>query len=220
MKDLLSPSPLPTKPLLTMFLFVAFSFLVAVPAATAEVMTYTVDKAHSTVGFKIRHLLSKTSGRFHDYEGTIKLDPEKRESVEVTGTIQVTSIDTDEDDRDEHLRNEDFFNVAKFPTITFKASKLTDVNEDRTSGKLAGEMTMHGVTKPIVLDVSWYGTVTDPWGNKKAGFSGVTTVNRKDFGIIWNKALDAGGVVLGEDVEVSIEIEADLVEADSVEDES
>lgn len=181
-------------------------------SAQAEMVTYTVDKSHSTVGFKIRHLLSRTSGQFHDYDGTIKIDPEKRDGVEITGEIRVASIDTNEEDRDKHLLNEDFFDVAKYPTITFKASKLTDVNADRTKGKLEGEMTMHGVTKPIVLDVSWFGTVTDPWGNKKAGFSGSTTVNRKDFGIVWNKALDAGGVVLGEDVEVLIEIEANLVE--------
>lgn len=181
-------------------------------SAQAEMVTYTVDKSHSTVGFKIRHLLSRTSGQFHDYDGTIKIDPEKRDGVEITGEIRVASIDTNEEDRDKHLLNEDFFDVAKYPTITFKASKLTDVNADRTKGKLEGEMTMHGVTKPIVLDVSWFGTVTDPWGNKKAGFSGSTTVNRKDFGIVWNKALDAGGVVLGEGVEVLIEIEANLVE--------
>jgi polyisoprenoid-binding protein YceI len=184
----------------------------AASAASAEMATYSVDASHSSVAFKIRHLLSKTSGQFHDYQATIKIDPEKRDQVMVEGIIDVASIDTDDEDRDKHLRNADFFDVEKFPAITFKSTKLTDVNEDRTKGKLHGDLTMHGVTRPVVLDVEWYGTVTDPWGNKKAGFAGFTTINRKDFGIEWNKTLDSGGLVVGDEVEIEIQVEGNLVE--------
>lgn len=201
-----------TSSLLAAFAASAASLVVVATAANAEISTYTIDASHSSVGFKVRHLLSKTSGEFQTYEATIKLDTEARDSVSVEGSIDVASIDTNDEDRDKHLRNEDFFDVEKFPKITFKASKLSDVNEDRTEAKLHGDLTMHGVTKPIVLDVEWYGTTTDPWGNKKAGFAGFTTVNRKEFGIVWNKTLDAGGYLIGEDVEVEIQVEGNLVE--------
>ncbi|MFT5042026.1 MAG: polyisoprenoid-binding protein YceI [Hyphomicrobiaceae bacterium] len=203
------------KPSLLTLLGTAVAVLsLAASPATADVVSYTIDNSHSSVQFKIRHLLSKTSGQFGTYEGTFTLDPDKRDSVSIEGNIDVASIDTRDEDRDKHLREADFFDVEKFPTITFKASELTDVNDDRTKGKLNGSLTMHGVTKPVILDVEWYGTTTDPWGNKKAGFAGFTTLNRKDFGIVWNKALDAGGFVVGEEVEIEIQIEANLVEAE------
>jgi len=176
--------------------------------ALADPITYEVDKAHSNVTFKIRHLLTYTFGKFRDFEGTITVDPDKRDSVSISGTIDVASIDTNEADRDEHLRNEDFFDVPKHPKITFTAGELTDVNADRTSGKLQGTLTMKGVTRPIVLDVEWLGTATDPWGNKKAVFSGKTRLKRKDYGIEFNKVLDSGGLLIGEDVEIEINIEA------------
>ncbi|MFT4571023.1 MAG: polyisoprenoid-binding protein YceI [Candidatus Binatia bacterium] len=203
------------KPSLLTLLGTAVAVLsLAASPATADVVSYTIDNSHSSVQFKIRHLLSKTSGQFGTYEGTFTLDPDKRDSVSIEGNIDVASIDTRDEDRDKHLREADFFDVEKFPKITFKASELTDVNDDRTKGKLNGSLTMHGVTKPVILDVEWYGTTTDPWGNKKAGFAGFTTLNRKDFGIVWNKALDAGGFVVGEEVEIEIQIEANLVEAE------
>lgn len=177
-------------------------------AAQAAPSTWEIDRAHSSITFKIRHLLARTSGSFGKFEGKIVVDADKRESVEATATIETASVDTDNTKRDDHLRGPDFFDATKFPTITFRGGKLSAVNADRTKAKLEGELTMHGVTKPVVLDVEWYGTAKDPWGNLKAAFAATTTVNRKDFGIIWNKTLDAGSYLLGDEVQVEISIEA------------
>ncbi|HYC54427.1 MAG TPA: YceI family protein [Candidatus Binatia bacterium] len=182
--------------------------LLPLSPARAEQTAFQVDKSHSSVNFRIRHLLSKVAGHFGEFEGTVTLDPEKRDTVKVEGSIDVASIDTGDEKRDAHLRNEDFFDVARHPEITFKADKLTDVSADKTSGKLHGQLTMHGVTKPIVIDVEWYGVATDPWGNKKAGFAGTTKLNRKDYGIEWNKSLDSGGVLVGDEVEIELQMEA------------
>jgi polyisoprenoid-binding protein YceI len=179
-------------------------------SAYAEIITYEADKAHSNIIFKIRHLLSKTTGQFKDYKATVMIDPEKRDQVNVVAEIEVASIDTDEPKRDAHLKNEDFFDVAKFPKMTFTGSKLTDVNAERTKGKLEGKLTIKDVSRPVVLDVEWLGTAVDPWGNQKAAFSGETTINRKDFGIVWNKTLDAGGYLVGDEVEIEINIEAQI----------
>ncbi|HYB97706.1 MAG TPA: YceI family protein [Candidatus Limnocylindrales bacterium] len=184
------------------------SLLLACSGARAEEVTFQVDKSHSSVNFRIRHLLSKVTGQFRSFGGTVVLDPVKRDTVKVEGTIDVASIDTGDAKRDEHLRNEDFFDVARHPKITFKADKLTDVNDDKTAGKLHGELTMHGVTRPIVIEVEWYGVATDPWGNSKAGFAGTTKLNRKDYGIEWNKSLDSGGLLIGEEVEIELQMEA------------
>lgn len=184
--------------------------LAAASAAQADVQTYEIDKVHSNITFKIRHLLSKTTGKFLQFSGNVAIDPEKRDSVKVQATIDVESVDTDDAKRDSHLRGEDFFNVAKNPTMTFTGGELTNVNADRTNGKLAGTLTLMGVSKPVVLDVDWLGTATDPWGNQKAAFSGTTTINRKDFGIIWNKTLDSGGYLIGDEVEIEINIESQL----------
>ncbi len=177
---------------------------VAAPALRAE--TYDIDTAHSNVGFRIRHLVAKTSGRFTKFSGTIDFTPGKPESWKVSADIDPASINTDNEKRDGHLRNADFFDVEKFPKMAFKSTKVTDVKGD--SAKLHGELTMHGVTKPVVLELEVGGTTKDPWGNAKAGFTARGKVNRKEFGMIWNKALDAGSVMLGEEVEVVIDIEA------------
>lgn len=178
--------------------------------AHAAPVAYELDKAHSSVLFKIRHLLSKTPGQFQAFRGTVTIDPDKRDTVEVSATIEAASVDTDNAKRDEHLRGADFFDAAQFPTITFSGSKLTDVNGDRTRGKLEGTLTMKGVSKPVVLDVEWFGTAKDPWGNTKAAFAGTTKINRKDFGIVYNKMLDSGGYLIGDEVEIEINIEAQV----------
>jgi polyisoprenoid-binding protein YceI len=196
----------------------ALAFVLAATTATSAVAginTYEADKAHSNIIFKIRHLLSRTTGQFKDYKAMVMIDPEKRDQVNVVAEIDVASIDTDEAKRDAHLRNEDFFNVAKFPKMTFTGSRLTDVNAERTRGKLEGMLTIKDVAKPVVLDVEWLGTAVDPWGNQKAAFSGTTRINRKDFGIVWNKNLDAGGYLIGDEVEIEINIEAQIPKADA-----
>ncbi|MFN2378201.1 MAG: YceI family protein [Candidatus Binatia bacterium] len=199
-----------TRTLASRFALALAATLLAASTASAQVQTFEADKVHSNITFKIRHLLSKTTGLFKDYTATVEIDPAKREEVKVSAEIQVASIDTDDAKRDAHLRNEDFFDAAKFPVMTFTGGNLTAVNAERTKGKLEGTLTIKGVAKPVVLDVEWLGTAVDPWGNHKAAFSGNTTINRKDFGIIWNKTLDSGGYLIGEEVDIEINIEAQI----------
>ena len=187
----------------TLFLLSAV-LAVAAPALRAE--TYDIDAAHSQVGFRVKHLVGRAPGRFTKFSGTIDFTPGKPESWKVDAKIDPASINTDNDKRDGHLKTADFFDVEKFPEMSFKSTKVTDVKGD--SAKLAGDLTMHGVTKPVVLDLEIGGTTKDPWGNAKAGFSAKGKLNRKDWGIVWNKALDNGGVMLGEEIEISIDVEA------------
>jgi polyisoprenoid-binding protein YceI len=187
--------------------------LTTASAVHAATTTYEIDKTHSSIQFKIRHLLSKTAGQFGRFAGTVTLDPEARDTVEVSATIEAASIDTDDAKRDDHLRAADFFDVAQFPKLTFTGGKLSEVNADRTRGKLEGTLTIKGVAKPVVLDVEWFGTAVDPWGNQKAAFAGKTTINRKDFGIVYNKVLDNGGYLIGDEVEIEINVEAQIPKA-------
>jgi polyisoprenoid-binding protein YceI len=173
--------------------------------AQTSAPAYTVDPSHSSVGFKVRHLISKVSGSFAEFSGTVVGDPAKPEGAAVSFTIKAASIDTQNADRDKHLKSADFFDVEKFPEITFKSTKITPRGKDQYD--VAGEFTLHGVTKAIVLPVTLTGIAKDPWGNERAGFSLQFTLNRKDYGITYNKVLDQGGMMLGDDVEVSIDLE-------------
>ncbi len=175
--------------------------------------TYEIDPDHSNVTFKIRHLIGKVQGRFDKFNGTIEYDSKKPESWKVSATIDSATINTNNSKRDEHLRSKDFFDVVnpqkpEFKTIKFDSKKVTDIKNNKV--KLHGDLMIHGVTKPVVLELEILGEGTDPWGNKKAAFSASTTVNRKDYGLTWNKALEAGGVLVGEEVEISLEIESQL----------
>lgn len=176
-------------------------------SGTAQATEYTIDTGHSSVNFKIRHLVSKTTGKFEKFKGTINYEKGKPESWKVDAEIDANSINTNEPKRDAHLRGPDFFDVKKYPKLTFKSTKVLDADDEKA--KLQGDLTMHGVTKPVVLDVELGGEGTDPWGNKKVGFTATTKVNRKDFGLNWNKALETGGLLVGDDVEINLEIEAD-----------
>lgn len=184
------------------FLFAAAALLVQ-PALAAE--TYVVDKAHSEVSFQIRHLMGKVRGYFADFSGTIKADSAQPEASTVEFTVVASSINTLNADRDKHLRSADFFDVEKFPQITFKSTRIKSVGKDRYD--VTGDFSMHGVTKSITLPVSFLGSVKDPWGNEKASFETTTTLNRKDYGIVWNKALDTGGLLLGDEVAITISLE-------------
>ena len=166
--------------------------------------TYGIDSSHSSVGFKVRHLVSKVSGGFNEFDGTIVSDVGNLDASSVEFTIQATSIDTKNEKRDGHLRSADFFDVEKYPEITFKSSKITKIDGD--SFAVAGTLTMHGVSKEITLTVDFLGEMT-AMGGTRAGYELTTSLNRKDFGISWNRALDAGGFVLGDDVEISIDLE-------------
>lgn len=182
-------------------------------AAPLRAETYEIDSAHSNVGFRIRHLVAKTSGRFTKFSGTIDFTPGKPETWKVDADIDPASVNTDNEKRDGHLKTADFFDVEKFPKMGFKSTKVTDVKGE--TAKLHGDLTMHGVTKPVVLELEIGGTTKDPWGNAKAGFTARGKVNRKEFGMVWNKALDAGSVMLGEEVDVVIDVEAQGKPADS-----
>jgi polyisoprenoid-binding protein YceI len=176
-------------------------------AAASRADTYAVDKAHSEVTFSVRHMgVSKVGGRFNDVSGTIEGDPKKADAAKVDFVIKTTSIDTNQEGRDKHLRSADFFDVEKFPEITFKSSKIAA----KGTGKydVTGTLTMHGVSKEVTLPVTMAGPIPDGRGGQKVGFETTTTLNRKDYGITWNKALDAGGVVVGEEVQVDISFEA------------
>jgi polyisoprenoid-binding protein YceI len=173
------------------------------PALAAD--TYTVDGSHSEASFQVRHLVGKVRGHFADFKGTVQVDAAKPEASSVEFTIKAGSIDTANADRDKHLRNADFFDVEKFPEITFKSTKVVPAGKDKYD--VTGTFSMHGVTKTITLPVAFLGFGKDPWGNDRAGFEVTTTLVRKDYGIVWNKALDAGGMVLGDDVAVTITLE-------------
>ncbi len=171
----------------------------------ASAGTYTIDQAHSDVSFKVRHLVAKTSGQFTEFSGAIITDFDNLDASSVEFTIDAASIDTENEDRDKHLRSEDFFNVAKFPEITFVSSKIIK-SGDQTYA-VTGTLTMHGVSKTVTLPVEFFGEGPSPWGGTVAGFEIETTIDRKDYGIIWNKALDAGGMILGDEVEITINLE-------------
>lgn len=174
-------------------------------AAIASAGTYTIDQAHSDVSFKVRHLVSKTAGQFTEFDGAITADFENLDASSVIFNIKAASIDTKNEDRDKHLRSADFFDVAQYPEISFASSKITK-SGDQTFA-VTGTLTIHGVSKTVTLPVTFLGEVKDPWGNTKAGFEIETTIDRKDYGIIWNKALDAGGMILGDEVEITINLE-------------
>ena len=176
----------------------------AQPARAAD--AYKIDKGHSEVSFQIRHLVTNVRGRFNDFEGNVALDPANLEQSKVDFRIKAASIDTGNADRDKHLRTGDFFETEKYPEIIFKSKSIKSTGKN--SYDVTGDFTMHGVTKQITLPVTFLGTAKDPWGGSRAGFETATTLDRKDYGIVWNKALDNGGALLGDDVKVAISLES------------
>ena len=174
----------------------------------AQAAVYKVDPDHSSVSFKIRHLLSNVTGHFKVFEGQIEYEPGKPETWKTTGSIDAASIDTNVPERDKHLRSADFFDVEKFTKIEFRSTGVREANE--TSAKLDGLLTLHGIEKPVTLDVEIHGVGKDPWGNVRAAFSATTKIDRKDFGLSWNQALETGQWLVGEEVVITIEAEGIL----------
>jgi polyisoprenoid-binding protein YceI len=172
-------------------------------APTVWADTYTIDPAHSSVSFRVKHLVGKVSGKFAQYTGTFSYDPAKPQATTAEATIQTASIDTGITKRDNHLRSPDFFNAPKFPTITFKSTGVTDVQG--TQAKLQGTLTMHGVTKPVVLALDVSGIAKDPMGGQRAGASATTKINRNDFAVGPSTGPMSG--MVGSDVEITIDIE-------------
>lgn len=188
--------------------WVAGFWMVAVMAggpAWGEMARYDVDLDHSIIEFQVKHMvISKTTGRFMDYSGFVEMDPEAGQFKTIEANIKAASLNTNHEKRDTHLRSPDFFDVEKYPAITFKLKGTKKTGDDYSA---TGDLTIRGVTKEITLVGSFNGVTKDPWGNIRAGFAGTGKVNRKDFGMNWNKTLDSGGLIVGDEVEIRLEIE-------------
>jgi len=187
---------------------IALTLAASVPAAAVD--TYVIDKGHSEATFQVRHMVTKVRGHFNDFAGTIQVDPKNAEASSVDFTIQTAIVASDNDSRDKHLKSPDFFDVEKYPTMTFKSSKIRKTGEDRYEA--TGTLDLRGVKKEITVPVSFLGFVKTPWGGEVAGFEANVTLHRKDFGMVWNKALDNGGVLVGEDAQITVNIEAKKAE--------
>lgn len=175
-------------------------------AAATAVRTFAIDKTHSEAAFQVRHLVTRVRGRFTDLGGSIAFDEASPAASSVTFTIQAASIDTGTPDRDAHLRSADFFHVEAYPTLTFVSTAIEARGGDEYA--VTGDLTMRGVTKRITLPVTFLGKAKDPWGNEKLGFEAETTINRKDYGLTWNAALETGGFLVGDEVKISVSIQA------------
>ena len=173
----------------------------------AELPTWGIDLVHSSVGFTVRHLVvSKVRGKFTRWSGTIRMDERDLTGAEVDIAIEPASVDTGVEQRDNHLRSADFFDVERYPTMAFKSSRVEKAKDG--SLRLLGDLTLHGVTRPVTLEVEFAGSQKDPWGGLRAGFSARTSLDRKEFGLTYNQLLETGGVVVGEKVDIDIEVEA------------
>ncbi len=178
-----------------------------VSASSVLAQDWSLDNSHSSVNFAVSHLVvSKTRGEFKDYTGTASFNPADLSTIKANFTVQVGSVDTRDEKRDGHLKSADFFDVEKFPTMTFvsKSAKQTAPGK----GTLTGDLTIRGVTKEVTFMLDGFNSeIATPWGSKVVGGKATATINRQDFGVSWNKTLDAGGVVVGDDVEITLELE-------------
>ncbi len=186
-------------------LIILFAVLFTLPAAYAADL-YTIDPVHSGIGFKVKHMvISTVPGKFNTFEGQIMFDPNDITKSSVEFTIQTASIDTDNENRDNHLQSADFFDVEKYPTITFKSTKVEQAGDGYM---LHGNFTMRGVTKEISFPFTYNGQITDGQGNIRAGFDAELKINRMDYGVSWDKTLDTGGLIVGNEVKIEVHIEA------------
>jgi len=185
---------------------IAIAMTIALPVL-AHADTWQIDPAHTSVEFSVRHMMiSNVKGQFQKTSGTIATTGSDPASAVVDATIDASSVDTRVERRDMHLKSPDFLDVAKYPTITFKSTKVEAGGPNKW--KVTGDLTLHGVTKPVVLEVEGSGPPVQVMGNTRAGASATTTIKRSDFGLTWNKAMEAGGVVVGDEVAISIDVEA------------
>jgi polyisoprenoid-binding protein YceI len=170
------------------------------------VTSWKIDPVHTSVEFAVRHLMIATvKGRFSGVSGIVKTDDQDPAKGEVEVTIDAASIDTREPQRDAHLRSADFFDVEQHPAITFRSRRVEDVRGE--TFRLVGDLTMHGVTREVALEVTSHGRAKDPWGGERAGFSATAKVKRSDFGLTWNQLLETGGVAVGDEIKISIDAE-------------
>lgn len=177
--------------------------LAAAPALAAE---FTVDPQHSSVGFQVRHLFSKVSGNFKDFEGTFSFDEKSIDKSQVKFSIKTASVDTRNEKRDNDLRSANFFDAQNLPAMEFASKKVTSLGKKKF--RIEGDLTLHGVTKPIRFDAEYLGTDKDPWGNVRAGFTATSKLNRKDYGMNFHKVLESGGLLVGDEISIGLEIEA------------
>lgn len=187
----------------------------AATVASAATEPLNLDVAHTNVGFTIRHFFAKVSGRFKDFSGAIQYDAKDITASSVEVTVQTTSINTEQERRDNHLRSADFFEVEKFPTLTFKSTKVVSPKPVLAAGdkfQILGDLTIKGITKPVTLDATFNGAGSPGIGGNSmgtvAGFEATTVINRKDYNILWNRTLDQGGTMLGDDVTINLSVEA------------
>ena len=181
--------------------------MTTIARSTALTGTYAIDPAHSRIGFVARHaMVTKVRGSFKEYEGTGYFDAEDPTRSHLELRIKAASIDTGNADRDAHLRSNDFFDMEKYPEVRFVSTAVEPVGGDHY--RVTGDLTIKGVTKPVTLEVEYTGAVVDPWGNHRLGLEGRVTVNRKDWGVNWNAALEAGGVLVSEKVVLELDVAA------------
>jgi len=172
----------------------------------AQTTKWQFDNAHTSIEFAIDHMvISEVTGKFSDFNGTVMSNGDAFEEAKIDFNIAVASINTENTDRDDHLRGPDFFDAEKYPEITFKSTDFKKLSDKKYL--LTGDLSMHGVTKKVDLEVSFGGIMTDPWGNTKAGFKLTGKINRKDFGLTWNKTLEAGGLLVGEEVSITARVQ-------------
>lgn len=189
-------------------IIISISTIIALALPTFAFATaWTIDPDHSNVGFKVKHLMvSNVKGGFDKYTGVVDLNDKDIAKSKVEVNIDTSSVNTNVQKRDEHLRSADFFDVAKYPAMTFKSKKVARAGMDKL--KVTGDLTLHGITREVVLDVDGPTKESkDPWGNIRKGATATTKINRKDFGLVWNATLETGGVVVGEEVTITLEIE-------------
>ena len=177
---------------------------------TQEKTRWNIDASHSQAEFTVKHMMiTKVRGRFADVEGAIMLDEENPENSSVKVEIDAASIDTREEDRDAHLRSEDFLNAEEYPKLTFESKRVEGFSMDEGAGfKVIGDLTIRGTTKEVELDATFEGGGQDPWGNQRVAFSADTSIDRRDFGLTWNQALETGGVLVGNEVKIHLEAQA------------
>ncbi len=186
---------------------------VATLALSSTAKEFEIDAAHSQIGFKVKHVTGKVTGRFTSFTGSFSYDPKDSKSWKAEAAIDPASVNTDNEARDKHLKSADFFDVTVSTSMSFRSTGVTDIKDDHAT--LNGILTMHGQSHPVELALEIGGVDKDPWGNETAGFTARGTINRKDWGITFNKTLDSGGLLVGEKVEIILEIAGNVKKADA-----
>jgi polyisoprenoid-binding protein YceI len=176
---------------------------------------WNIDPAHSVAEFSVRHMMISTvKGSFAVIEGNLDFDPADPEAASVEATIDVSSINTNAADRDNHLRSPDFFDVENYPQMTFKSTRIEKTGDN--TGRVVGDLTMRGMTKEVSFDIEYFGEVPSPFGDRRVGFNGTTTINREEWGLTWNQQLETGGVLVSKDVKISVDLQAATQVAETV----